>query len=283
MAGLVVGVDVGGTKALLLASRGVEAVSERRIATGPDFTAPALVREIAAFLESLPAAPEAVGLAVPGIVDDSGRVVACDVLRGLDGFLFTLSGIQTVVLNDTAAALVAARADFAPAATAALVMVGTAIGAAFQMNGVVARGAKGWAGELGYVPIQMQGGVQRLDDVAGGAAILKRCGLSAQELSNGLASQDERLLELVKDAGRGLGLGLATLINLLNPELIVLGGGTLAYSGYVQAALEQAQASSLPDLWRCCRVTITPHGERLVAHGAALAARANAGPQRANS
>jgi len=72
MAGLVVGVDVGGTKALLLASRGVEAVSERRIATGPDFT---------------------------------------------------------------------------------------------------------WAAKLGYVPIQMHGSVQRLDDVAGGAAILKRRGV----------------------------------------------------------------------------------------------------------
>jgi predicted NBD/HSP70 family sugar kinase len=211
---------------------------------------------------------------VPGIVDEHGRVVACDVIRGLDGFVLTLPGIKTAVLNDTAAGLVAAREDFAPTATAVLVMVGTAVGAAFQMNGVVARGAKGWAGELGYVPIHSEGTVRHLDDVAGGSSILRRAGLSAEELTAGLAAKDVRLLELVRFAGQALGLGLATLVNLLNPDVIVLGGGTLGYAGYVDTALAQAEASSLPELWRCCRVIVTPHGERLVARGAASAALA---------
>jgi glucokinase len=268
----VVGVDIGGTKALFLAEQGGQIVSEQRSATGPEFSAAQLQHAIGAFITTLPRLPGAVGIAIPGIVDDHGRVVACDVIRGLDGFSFALPGVKTAVLNDTAAALTAARLEFPPAATGVLVMVGTAIGAAFQMNGVVARGAKGWAGELGYAPIRQANGVERLDDLAGGAAILKRCGLSAKELTLGLASQNEALLALVREAGDALGLGLATLINLLNPDIIVLGGGTLGYAGYVEAALARAQASSLPDLWQCCRVVVTPHGERLVARGAALSA-----------
>lgn len=272
MSELRVGVDVGGTKALLLAFRGDQVVEEARIATGQQLTAARLEQEISAFLARLPERAMGVGVAVPGIVDAQQRVEACDVLPGLEGWRWQLPGARTAVLNDTTAALLAAREDFAPGATAALVMVGTAIGAAFQLDGVIARGAKGWAGELGYVPVQVGGSVQPLDALAGGAAILERCGLSAAELSTRLAQHDEALSALVAEAGRALGLGLATLVNLLNPDLIVLGGGTLAYPGYVAAALQQAQASSFPALWQCCAVKVSPHGERLVARGAANAA-----------
>jgi predicted NBD/HSP70 family sugar kinase len=184
-----------------------------------------------------------------------------------------MPGVKTALLNDTAAALEAARADFQPTATAALVMVGTAIGAAFQMDGAIAKGAKGWAGELGYMPVRSPtGGVQHLDSVSGGAASLRQSGLSAPELSARLADGDESVRALVGEAGRALGLALATLVNLLNPELIVLGGGTLAYIGYVEAALAEAEVWSFPALWQCCRIVVSPHGERLVALGAATAA-----------
>ncbi len=272
MSAIRVGVDIGGTKALLVAFAGAEVASVRRIGTGPSFGAADLERELASFLASLPAAPLSVGVAVPGIVDARGRVVACDVLPGLDGWLLALPGQKTAALNDTAAALLAARQDFAPGATAALVMVGTAVGAAFQMNGVVAAGSKGWAGELGYMPIQSVNGTRHLDEVAGGAALLKQCGLSAPELAARLAEGDQAVLGAVHAAGHALGLALATLVNLLNPDLIVLGGGTLSYAGYVGAALESAQAWSFPALWQCCRISVSPHGERLVALGAALAA-----------
>jgi len=270
---LSVGVDVGGTKAFFLAYQGAQVLSERRIATGPGFTQDDLEQEIASFVGSLPRTVGSIGVAVPGIVDSQQRVVACDVLPALDGWLCSIPGVKTAVLNDTAAALEAARQDFPPTATAALVMVGTAIGAAFQMNGVIATGAKGWAGELGYMPIRaLDGSVQHLDSVAGGAALLKRSGLSAPELWARLAEGDESLRAIVAEAGQALGLALATLLNLLNPELIVLGGGTLAYAGYVEAALAQAEQWSFPALWQCCRIVVSPHGERLVARGAATAA-----------
>lgn len=270
---LSVGVDVGGTKAFLVAYQGARVFSEHRVATGKGFTAARLDQEIASFVASLPTSVGSIGVAVPGIVDGQQRVVACDVLPALDGWLFSMPGVKTAVLNDTAAALEAARADFQPTATAALVMVGTAIGAAFEMDGIVAKGAKGWAGELGYMPVRsLAGDLQHLDSVAGGAALLKQSGLPAAELWTRLAEGDESLRALVAEAGQALGFALATLVNLLNPELIVLGGGTLAYAGYVEAALAEAEAWSFPALWQCCRIVVSPHGERLVALGAATAA-----------
>jgi glucokinase len=47
-------------------------------------------------------------------------------------------------------------------------------------------------------------------------------------------------IQIIKTAGEYLGLGMATVINILNPELIIIGGGTIHYAGYQQAALESA-------------------------------------------
>ena len=102
--------------------------------------------------------------------------------------------------------------------------------------------------------------------------MLKRSGLSAAELWARLAEGDESLRALVVEAGQALGLALATLVNLLNPDVIVLGGGTLAYAGYVEAALAQAETWSFPALWQCCRIVVFSHGERLLVRGAATAA-----------
>lgn len=73
-------------------------------------------------------------------------------------------------------------------------------------------------------------------------------------------------LAAVREAGRALGLGLATLVNLLNPQLLVLGGGALELPGYREAALESAERYTLPDSWRVC--TVRP-GAAVVALGAA--------------
>ncbi len=62
-------------------------------------------------------------------------------------------------------------------------------------------------------------------------------------------------------------------MNLLNPDLLVLGGGALELPGYREAALETAERWSLPDSWRVCAV-------RLVRAGEAVAARRRASQYR---
>ena len=273
---LLVGVDVGGTKLLLVAVGG--GVREtHRAETGPGAGPPEVEREVARFVRRLPRAPDALGLAVPGLVDeDAGRVAACDVLPRLAGWeagaaLRRLSP-HVRVMNDAGAALVEEAHDLAPGATAGIVMAGTAVGAAFRVHGVPLRGARGWAGEIGYLPLSVDGRVRTLDDLAGGAATAARLGISGAGLAARAAAGDPATLAAVREAGTALGLGLAAVVNLLNPELLAVGGGAAALPGYFEAAVESAAAHALPELWRACTVRRARAGEAVVALGAARAA-----------
>ena len=64
---------------------------------------------------------------------------------------------------------------------------------------------------------------------------------------------------------------LATLVNLLNPELLALHGGALELPGYRAAAMEMAERYALPDPWRACTVR-TARAARAAAAVVALGA-----------
>jgi predicted NBD/HSP70 family sugar kinase len=265
---LQVGIDIGGSKMLALAiDRDIQHRSQ--ITTGQDFSAADAQAEIDRFIHTLPAPPRSIGIAIPGLVDRHGVVIACDVLPQLIGWQPAISfgsSCPVTVLNDAEAALVQVVRDLQPQAVVAVVMVGTGIGSAIWANGMMLRGANGWAGELGSIPL---GNGKTLDAQASGAAILQQLGIDADRLSSLVAASDPIVLDSIECAGSALGMGLATLINILNPESIVLSGGTLRWQGYLDAAMKSAQQYTLPDLWAVCRIQPSPHGGDLVALGAA--------------
>jgi glucokinase len=265
---LQVGIDIGGSKLLALAIEGDTQIRSQ-VSTGRDFTAADAQAEIERFIDALPQLPGSIGIAIPGLVDRRGIVIACDVLPRLVGWqpASTLCSICPVtVLNDAEAALVQIVADLQPQTAIVVVMVGTGIGAAIWINGAIFRGASGWAGELGSMPM---GDGRTLDECASGAAILRALGVSVQMLNDSIVKDDTTTIETIERAGSSLGMGLATLINLLNPEAIVLAGGTLRWRGYLDAAIDSTQKYALPDLWAACQLQVSPHGGDLVALGAA--------------
>jgi glucokinase len=264
-----VGIDIGGTKMLLIAQR--EGIVEHRhqCSTGATFSIAQAESTIAEFIKTLPRSPRSIGMAIPGLVDESGRVIACDVLPQLEGWLLS-SHYPLRVVNDAEAALCKTIDGLDPKSTTIMMMVGTGIGVGIYVNGQILRGAKGWAGELGSIPIGMKNGIMTLDGLASGAAILKRFGGDLERLIRSVENRDEATLQIIRDAGRGLGLGIATVINIFNPDSIVLAGGTLAWDGYLEAALTSAEEFSLPDLWAATGVIQSPYGGDLVALGAAL-------------
>jgi predicted NBD/HSP70 family sugar kinase len=267
---LQVGIDIGGTKMLAIA-RDTEIQARSQITTGRDFSAANAEAAIDQFIQTLSTPPRSMGIAIPGLVDRQGTVIACDVLPNLVGWQPSLacSAICPIdVLNDAEAALKQVVSDLKPQTVAAVVMVGTGIGAAIYVNGRVLRGAHGWAGELGSIPIGVEG--KTLDAQASGAAILQQLGIDADQLNTFVAANDRNALDLIESAGSALGMGLATLINLLNPESIVLAGGTFRWQGYLEAAMQSAERCSLPDLWAGCRIQPSPHGVDLVALGASI-------------
>ena len=270
-----VGADLGGTKLLLLAEwDGGRSLA--RVATGGGFGPPELEAAIEDFRAGLPPVPHAVGIAFPGLVGADGTAVACDVLPRFVGWR-PAAGVA--ILNDGEAAL-RAEARAHPEGTAlAVVVAGTGIGAAFQSEGRLLRGGHGWAGELGSIPIAAGGpGTRTLDALASGEAILARAGGTFAELEARLADGDAAASAIVRDAGAALGLGLATVIHVLDPAVLALGGGVLLLPGYLESALASARAATLPAMWEACAVGRLADGELAAARGAALAIGPAAAP-----
>jgi len=266
-----VGIDLGGTKLLMVAD-GPGGRAVERVSTGMTFDGKALEAAIARFLDAHHDAASAVGLAVPGLVGPGPIVQACDVLPGIVGWRPppSLTARRFAMVNDAAAALAEECHDAPAEVTAAVVMVGTGIGAAMRTFGRPFGGANGWAGELGSIPIaSAPDGVRTLDQLASGQALVTRLGTDGATVRARVEAGDEAARKAVQEAGTALGLGLATLIDIVNPALVSIGGGLSELPGYIEAALTSAERHTLPDLWRACRVGKVRAGELVAALGAA--------------
>src|SRR5262249_48317563 len=139
-------------------------------------------------------------------------------------------------------------------------------------------GVGGWAGELGSIPVSTAEGVRTLDQVASGRALTARLGLEGAELRARAGWGDQGARLAISEAGTALGLGLATLIQVLNPERVALGGGLLELPGCLDAALRSAERHTLPELWRACVVHRVREGELVAALGAARFAEGELDP-----
>jgi glucokinase len=266
-----VGIDIGGTKLLILA--GAHRV---RVPTGPEADGATLEAAIRAELARLALRPSLLGIAIPGLVDADGRVEMSGVLPRLAGWrpaeALADLGCRVHALNDAEAALVEEAHALPPGATAGIVMAGTAIGAAFRVEGVPLRGARGWAGELGFMPLATADGVKRLDDLAGGRFIAARLGTDGAGLQQRAQQGDAAALAAIREGGAALGLALAGLVNLLNPHLLVLGGGTMSLPGYESALRDAVARYALPPLLASCELRRAAGGPSVVALGALRAA-----------
>lgn len=267
-AGLRRGIDLGGTKLLILdqdAAAG-EPPRVRRYATGPAFTPADLI----ALVEALPAAA-CTGVAVPGLVNGSGEVAESDVLPAFTGWSAP-SGWR--ILNDGEAGLLS-TAPFAHEVSM-VVGVGTGIVSSLQVGGRRLRGLRPFAGEFGHMPLGTSG--QTLDDAASGAAILRRAGGAAPEAIHTALREGQapHLREILREAGEALGAGLAMLIQVIHPEWIGLYGGTLQYPGYLDAALQATLRLTDAGLRRQCAIEMLPDPHTAVARGAL---RAGAEPE----
>lgn len=263
-----VGVDLGGTK-LLLRYRD----HTQRFETGPDFGATDLTEILRSFVGQYVEPGAVIGIAVPGVVEKDA-VLACDVLPKLVGWnantLLSPKVGSVSLANDANAALHATVIDLASDKTAITVMVGTAIGCGLMIDGKVLRGAGGWAGELGYWPVQTSDSQWgRLDDIAGGRYMANRLNVDGNQLV--LLSQQGHpaALEVIAQGGRALGRALGGLINLLNPHRLSVGGGTLKLVGYWAEAQTHIKASAIPSMLEQCEVRTVHECEDLVAMGAA--------------
>ena len=260
------GIDVGGTK-LLIVGYSRHDLRTWRFATGRELGPAEIIARVQEVRGEV--GEGTAGMAIPGLVGADGTIADCDVLPKLSGWNPMADLGVGAVLNDGDAALSAVAFGEGPRSTVAAVGSGTAIAAAIQVGGVRVRSVRPFACELGYVPFGRDG---RMDDHAAGMFLLQRLGMQPAQIQAGLEHGEPRVLEAVREAGEAFGIALVTILHLMHPEKIGLYGGTLAYRGYLEAALATVDRVGHPAMRPSCRIAVVEDPVTVVAAGALLEA-----------
>jgi glucokinase len=274
---LSVGVDVGGTKVLALAvdetGRRVGNEARRPTPRGAEALLDVMVGVITEVRASLGEPIDAVGVGVPGLVDRSGRLAVGPNLPGIADVPFrdelqSRLDLPVAADNDANCAtwaevrLGAARG----ADDAFMITFGTGIGGGVVAGGTLQRGHNGFAGEPGHMVVNPDGipcpcGRRGCWERYASGSGLGRIGREAAESGHG-----DRLVELAGDAelvrgehvamaasegdpgavevfrqfGWWAALGIANLVNVLDPEIVVVGGGLVEAGDVVMTPIRSA-------------------------------------------
>lgn len=164
----------------------------------------------------------------------------------------------------------------------AVVSIGRGIGAGLVVGGRLHRGRYGAAGEIGHCTVRIDGprcacGKRGcLDAVASVPVTLQRAseaGLEVSrlaELSDLARAGDPRATELLDDVADAIGLALSHLVNLFNPELLILTGSSVALRPPLRDAIEAGLARHVfPTLPRFPKLVIKREQRDMWARGAA--------------
>lgn len=255
--GLIAGMHFG-SRSLRVALSDVthRIVAEQRMPLPPDHRADVGLDRasllLAEMVESVDARSDevlAVGVGVPIPVDvQTGRVSSHGMLRGWDGVSVTEMlggrlGVPVYVDNDVnLGALAETRLGAARGSQHVLyVRVSHGVGGGLVLGGQVFRGRIGAAGEIGHVSVVEHGSVCRcgnrgcLETVIGATALVETLRhshgpLTLRDVVTRAGAGDAGCRRVISDAGRYLGMAVATVCNIIDPELVVV-GGQLAEAG----------------------------------------------------
>lgn len=314
---LCIGLDLGGTKCLGVALRGNEVVAERREETpeGSEDAIVDLLEQVASELIDDAGRPTAIGVGAPGLVTLDGvflfgpnvpELTTVD----LRSILTKRLGVSVEVENDAAAA---AWGEFEMGAardvsSAVVVTLGTGVGGGLIANDELIRGAHGFAAELGHLAVSTEAdcvcgkrgcwetlasgtalGEQARQAVASAtksesADLLARAGgkvadIDGEQVTAAAKAGDLLALDVLDQFAEHVALGLGHLVEVLDPELIVVGGG-LVEAGDVlldpvrRKIANHVYAAELRDLPPVVGAEL---GERAGAIGAALLGASRAG------
>jgi len=198
------------------------------------------------------------GAAVPGPVQVADGV--CSIAPNLgwvdvpiQHLLADRLGVPVRVRNIAHAAALAEVSSGAARGVTNLVWlyVGSGVGAGVVVDGRIFEGAGGQTGEIGHCPM-IRGGPRCscgrhgcLEAMGSGAAIARRSGApDAEQALHRADAGDPVAARAFRDAGRWLGRGAATLVNVLDPELVVVGGGVSKAGERLLEPLRSALAAS---------------------------------------
>lgn len=299
--GYVIGVDVGETRVrvelfdLTMTERASSDYPLDPREHGVDAVVDRILTGLAAVLASEGVSSPAilgVGVGVPGVVEQGAEVLVHGQTYGWEAVplerLLRRGTDLPLYLDNGAKTMGQAEMWFGAgqgAQHAVICLVGSGVGASIIAHGSTHRGATSSAGEWGHTTVMVGGRACRcgsrgcLEAYVGAEAILDRYGLplpaddqeSALAALTDLAARSAQAARVLADTALYLGVGIANLINLFNPERIILGGwaGLLLGQRILPAIREAAQRHALKHPFADTSIQLGRLGPDAVARGAA--------------
>ncbi len=249
----------------------------------------------------------AVGLAIPGLVNrESDRVITSNYLtpkvrENLHAELMQATGLQVELENDANAA---AFGEYNAGAGRGgrdmfYITIGQGIGGAIILDGKLWTGSSGFAGEVGHITIDTEGSEcicgnkGCLETVASAPNIVRRANerlnrdstsslsrlamnknFTADDMANEAMEGDDFAAMMIERTGRYIGTGVASVINLLNIERIVLGGGVMKAGDLIlNPIIQEAKRRAFQPCFEATTIMAASLGEDAATIGAALLAR----------
>jgi glucokinase len=258
---IVIAADLGGTNLrMAVVARDGSVLHRTKLPTRGDAGGDVLMEEIVeAASESMAAVTDrkviAMGIAVPATIDFAAGILRnspnVPALNGLNipKILSERLGIKAILDNDGTAAAVGEHWLGATRGTgnSIFVTLGTGVGGGLIFDGKPYRGIDGTAGEIGHIGVEKEGHpcgcgsrgcveqyssataivriAKELEPKHPNSRLLGKSNLSASEIYEAGLDSDSLAREVFSVMGAYLGMALADLVNVLNPEMIVIGGG----------------------------------------------------------
>jgi glucokinase len=251
----------------------------------------------------------AVGIGIPGLVNrKTNRIEVMPNLpnlsdRNILAELSQATGLPIMLDNDANAA---AYAELQVGAARSrrdvfFVTLGTGIGSGLIINGQIFRGAAGFAGEFGHMTIDPEGiecgcgNIGCLETIASGPNIVRRTRerlyrdrtsslsrlalprdreFTAEDIARAAREGDEMAQVMMERTGMFLGIALAAVINLLNVEMVVMGGGVMEAGDLIlKPTVKETRRRAFPPSFNSSEIVIAELGPQAGVIGAALLSR----------
>jgi glucokinase len=248
----------------------------------------------------------ALGFAIPGLVNRQTDVVMISpavpstIRDGLHAELIRATGLRVEIENDANAA---AYGEFKVGAGQGsrdifYMMIGNGIGGAIILDGKLWTGSSGFAGEVGHITIDTEGmecvcgNTGCLETVASAPSIVRRArerlhrdatsslsrlGLNKDFTADDVAHEanegDDFALMMIERTGKYIGTGVASVINLLNIERIILGGGVMnAGQLILNPIIQEAKRRAFQPCFEATQIVAGKLGRDAITIGAAMLA-----------
>lgn len=249
--------------------------------------------DMMAACDAVPSDFMGMGITIPAALDGENLQQVCTLFmpdwHGFD-LIGTLAGyfeMPILIDNDANAGAIAEKwlghGRFVK--DLAFIKLDVGVGSGIILDHHVFRGAGGTAGEIGHTTIDVNGPVCRcgnrgcMESFVGTPAILKNgsdrkgelAPLTVKMIAEAAVAGDAVCREIVEQAGTHLGVGIANLLNLVNPNLVILGGDlTLAGEVLMAAVWSSVRSRAMPKAVGEVRIELSEMGDDVVAIGAAM-------------